>query len=146
MHEYEIDFMQLAYKELNVVGSFGSSHREWEKSLQMMRTGKVDPHPLVSAYHADVRVAAGLRDSCKTGKGSRYSCIPTDQADDTAGGAQRLPQRICADHIAAFPSIRGWTGIIVSAEYNSATLWADITPLTPAVPREMSASTGCARA
>ena len=48
MHEYEIDFMQLAYKELNVVGSFGSSHREWEKSLQMMRTGKVDPHPLVS--------------------------------------------------------------------------------------------------
>ena len=48
MHEYEIDFMQLAYKELKVVGSFGSSHREWEKSLHMMRTGKVNPHPLVS--------------------------------------------------------------------------------------------------
>ena len=24
--------------------------------------------------------------------------------------------------------IRGWTGIIVSAEYSSATLWVDITP------------------
>ena len=41
--------------------------------------------------------------------------------------------------------IRGSTGSMVSAEYSSATLCEDITPRTPAVPREMSASTGRAR-
>ena len=48
MHEYSIDFTQLAYKELKAVGSFGSSFNEWEKSLRLMATGKVNPKPLVS--------------------------------------------------------------------------------------------------
>ena len=48
MHRYEIDFMQIAYKELKVVGSFGYHHRDWERSLQLMSTGKVDPRPLIS--------------------------------------------------------------------------------------------------
>ncbi len=48
MHPAEIDFMQIAYKELRVVGSFGYLHRDWERSLQLMSTGKVNPRPLVS--------------------------------------------------------------------------------------------------
>jgi len=48
MHTYEIDFMQLAYKELKAVGSFGSSYGEWEKSLRLMDTGRVNTRAVVS--------------------------------------------------------------------------------------------------
>jgi len=48
MHTYEIDFMQLAYKELKAVGSFGSSYGEWEKSLKLMSTGQVNAGAVIS--------------------------------------------------------------------------------------------------
>lgn len=48
MHSYEIEFMQLAYKELKAVGSFGSSYGEWEKSLKLMSTGQVNAAAVIS--------------------------------------------------------------------------------------------------
>ena len=48
MHEYEIDFMQLAYKELKATGSFGSGYGEWEKSLRLMSSGQVNASAVVS--------------------------------------------------------------------------------------------------
>ena len=48
MHTYEIDFMQLAYKELKAVGSFGSAYGEWEKSLKLMASGQVNASAVVS--------------------------------------------------------------------------------------------------
>jgi len=48
MHTYEIDFMQLAYKELKAVGSFGSAYGEWEKSLKLMSSEQVDAGAVVS--------------------------------------------------------------------------------------------------
>jgi len=48
MHTYEIDFMQLAYKELKVVGSFGASYGEFEKSLRLMANGQVNASGVVS--------------------------------------------------------------------------------------------------
>ncbi len=47
-HKYEIDFMQVSYKELKVIGSFSSMYTDWEKSLKLMSSGRVKAKPIVS--------------------------------------------------------------------------------------------------
>ena len=44
----EIDFTQIAYKELTVVGTFGTSRTGWERSLMLMEKGDIQTLPLVS--------------------------------------------------------------------------------------------------
>ena len=44
----DIDFTQIAYKELTVAGSFGSSRVGWERALNLMNRGIVRTSPLVS--------------------------------------------------------------------------------------------------
>lgn len=48
MHKYEVDFMQLAYKELKAVGTFGASHQDFERSLRLMANGQVSGSGVVS--------------------------------------------------------------------------------------------------
>ena len=47
-HTYEIDFMQLAYKELKAVGSLGTSYFTWERALRLLSNGQVNPAPLAT--------------------------------------------------------------------------------------------------
>ena len=44
----ELDFEQIAYKELTVTGSIGSKWSSWRKALQLLDSGKVRVRPLVT--------------------------------------------------------------------------------------------------
>jgi len=44
----EVDFAQIMYKELTVIGSFGRERIDWERSLRLLETGKVKTKPLIS--------------------------------------------------------------------------------------------------
>ncbi|MDP6041507.1 MAG: zinc-binding dehydrogenase [Candidatus Latescibacteria bacterium] len=48
MQVMEIDFMQIAYKELTVAGSFAFSRTGWERSLGLLSRGLIQTAPLVS--------------------------------------------------------------------------------------------------
>ncbi len=43
-----IDFVQIAYKELTVKGSLGSTRVDWERALSLISSGKVQTKPLIS--------------------------------------------------------------------------------------------------
>ncbi|MFC1937933.1 zinc-binding dehydrogenase, partial [Chloroflexota bacterium] len=43
-----IDFAQISYKELEVIGSFSSERIDWERGLNLMAQGKVNVNPLIS--------------------------------------------------------------------------------------------------
>jgi L-iditol 2-dehydrogenase len=45
---FEIDWEQIAYKELQVTGMFSHNWRDWERALALMSQGKVDARALVS--------------------------------------------------------------------------------------------------
>jgi L-iditol 2-dehydrogenase len=44
----QIDFEQIAFKELSVTGSLGQKPTSWERSLKLMASGKVQTAPLVT--------------------------------------------------------------------------------------------------
>ncbi|MBW1691943.1 MAG: zinc-binding dehydrogenase [Deltaproteobacteria bacterium] len=44
----EVDFAQIMYKELTVMGSFGRERIDWERSVRLLETGKVKTKPLIS--------------------------------------------------------------------------------------------------
>ena len=48
MKEMLIDFTQISYKELVVLGSFGSERIDWERGLNLIDQGKVKVKPLIS--------------------------------------------------------------------------------------------------
>ena len=43
-----LDFEQIAFKELVVTGSLGQKPTAWKKSIQLLASGKIDAHSLVS--------------------------------------------------------------------------------------------------
>jgi len=45
---FELDFEQVAYKELTVTGSIGSKRSSWLKALQLLPDGTVDTRPLAA--------------------------------------------------------------------------------------------------
>lgn len=44
----EVDLSQLAYKELQVTGSFSQKYMAWEEALLLVSQGKIDVNPLVT--------------------------------------------------------------------------------------------------
>ena len=44
---FEFDLEQVAYKELQVVGSIGSKWTSWRTALQLLSSGQIDPRPLI---------------------------------------------------------------------------------------------------
>lgn len=45
---FEIDFVQIAYKELQVTGFLAQKRSAWERALRLMAYGRVDPRAVVS--------------------------------------------------------------------------------------------------
>ena len=45
---FEIDWEQIAYKELQVLGTFSQNWRDWGRALELMSQGKVDASAIVS--------------------------------------------------------------------------------------------------
>ncbi len=46
---FEIDWEQIAYKEVQVTGMFSHNWRDWERALDLLGQGKVDPRAIVSS-------------------------------------------------------------------------------------------------
>ncbi len=46
--EVAIDFMKIAYKEIEVSGSFSHTSSDWEESLRLLGQGKLDLSPLIA--------------------------------------------------------------------------------------------------
>lgn len=46
---FELDFEQVVYKDVQVIGSFASSANAWDRALQLMSSGIVKVKPLVGA-------------------------------------------------------------------------------------------------
>ncbi|MBI2194601.1 MAG: zinc-binding dehydrogenase [Planctomycetes bacterium] len=45
---FEIDFVQIAYKELQVTGFLAQKRSAWERALRLMAYGRVDPRSVIS--------------------------------------------------------------------------------------------------
>jgi L-iditol 2-dehydrogenase len=48
VHPMKVDFMRIAYKELKVYGSYGSSLGTWQRALRVLEAGKVQPDRIAS--------------------------------------------------------------------------------------------------
>jgi threonine dehydrogenase-like Zn-dependent dehydrogenase len=46
---FEIDWEQIAYKEVQVTGMFSHNWWDWERALDLLGQGKVDPRAIVSS-------------------------------------------------------------------------------------------------
>jgi L-iditol 2-dehydrogenase len=48
VHPMTVDFMRIAYKELKVYGSYGSSLETWRRALRVLEMGKIQPDRIAS--------------------------------------------------------------------------------------------------
>jgi len=46
---FELDFQQIVYKDLRVIGSFASSGPAWERALTLLQQGRIQLRPLISS-------------------------------------------------------------------------------------------------
>lgn len=46
-----VDFMKIAYKEIKVTGGIGHSKLDWENSIRILQSGKVDFSPLIQDFY-----------------------------------------------------------------------------------------------
>ena len=44
-----LDFDKMSYKELSLIGSISQKHSAWEKSIDLLKFGKININPLISA-------------------------------------------------------------------------------------------------
>lgn len=57
----EIDFSQIAYKEIQVTGSFSQKYLAWEEALSLLSQGKIDVKPLITDVMALTDWEEGFR-------------------------------------------------------------------------------------
>ena len=47
-----VDFMKVAYKEIEIIGSYSHTKRDWEESIKLIHEGKIDVHPLIQDVYS----------------------------------------------------------------------------------------------
>ena len=73
----EIDFEQIAYKELQVTGFFSQKWTAWEKALKLLEQGKVQTKPLVAEKLPITEWKKGF-DKKEKGKAIKTVLYPVD--------------------------------------------------------------------
>lgn len=54
-HKVNIDFMQIAYKEINVTGSYSHTKLDWKNSIELLKSGVINVESLIQEVYPFVK-------------------------------------------------------------------------------------------